>query len=217
MEDANNKSPLRKIREKKKLSLRKLAELTGLTNSYLSQLERGAKRLHSENLPILSKALDVSMGYLLGENELKDEYIYLLWYENIHFFANDNQKEELRPWGIFKEFLRNTFPGKDLENIVLIRMKDNSMFPDIRAEDIAICYKFDDNTTYDSLQGIYIFKYDGEVFVRRLVFHKEKSIISALATNKNYSSFDIHVSNKKKQLQVVGEVLSVVNQISTLK
>jgi len=217
LKDTDNKSPLRKIREKKKLSLRKLAELTGLTNSYLSQLERGAKRLHSGNLPLLSKALDVSMGYLLGENALKDEYIYLLWYENIHFFANDNQKEELRPWGVFKEFLRNTFPGKDLENIVLIRMKDNSMAPEVKAEDIAICYKLINKVNYELLQGIYILKYDGEVFVRKLTFNKKKNIISAIAENNKYPSFDIDLSKQNQQFQVVGEVLSVVNQISTLK
>jgi len=208
-----NISPLKRIREQKKLSLRKLSELTGISFSYLRKLEHGNHRLNSENLSILSKVLGVSMGYLLGESELKDEYIYLLWYENIHFFANDNQKEELRPWGVFKGILKNTFPEKDIEKIVMIRIKDDSMSPIIKNEEVILCYKLSNEIDYNTLNGSYIFKYKKDIFIRKLFFNKEKNLINAVAENKNYPSFNIDLSKQSQQFKVVGEVLIPVKQI----
>lgn len=213
MKNIESKSPLKKIREKKKLSLRKLGELTGLSFSYLRKVEQGIVRLHEENLSKLSKALGVSMSYLLGESELKNEYIYLLWYENIHVFADDNQEEELRPWGILKGILKNTFPEKDIDQIVMIRIKDDSMSPIIENEEVILCYKLSNEIDYNTLDGSYIFKYKKDVFVRKLFFNKEKNIINAVAENKNYPSFNIDLSKTNQQFQVVGEVLIPAKQI----
>ena len=212
MKNIENKSPLKKIREQKKLSLRKLGELTGLSFSYLRKVEQGIVRLHEDNLFKLSKALGVSMGYLLGESELKDEYIYLKWYENIQVFADDSQ-EEFRPWGILQGILKNTFPRKDIEKIVMIRIKDDSMSPIIKDEEVVFCYKISNNIDWDTLSGNYIIKYKKDVLLRKLSFNKEKNIISAVAENKNYPSLSIDLSNKNEHFHIVGEVLILVKQI----
>ncbi|HEU4514412.1 MAG TPA: helix-turn-helix transcriptional regulator [Nocardioidaceae bacterium] len=51
---------LREQRESAGLSLRKLAEQTGVSNPYLSQIERGLRRPSAEVLQQLAKALRIS-------------------------------------------------------------------------------------------------------------------------------------------------------------
>jgi transcriptional regulator with XRE-family HTH domain len=51
---------LREQRQAAKLSLRQLSELAGVSNPYLSQIERGLKRPSAEILQQLAKALEVS-------------------------------------------------------------------------------------------------------------------------------------------------------------
>ena len=58
------------IRDRRKLarlSLRQLAEMTSLSNPYLSQLERGLHLPSVRVLKLLSEALDVSAGTLLAQ------------------------------------------------------------------------------------------------------------------------------------------------------
>ncbi len=51
---------LREQRESNRLSLRQLSELVGVSNPYLSQIERGLKRPSAEILQQLAKGLQVS-------------------------------------------------------------------------------------------------------------------------------------------------------------
>ncbi|WP_392544170.1 helix-turn-helix domain-containing protein [Oryzobacter telluris] len=51
---------LREQRQSAKLSLRQLSELAGVSNPYLSQIERGLKRPSAEILQQLAKGLEVS-------------------------------------------------------------------------------------------------------------------------------------------------------------
>ena len=51
---------LREQRQSAKLSLRQLSELAGVSNPYLSQIERGLKKPSAEILQQLAKGLEVS-------------------------------------------------------------------------------------------------------------------------------------------------------------
>jgi transcriptional regulator with XRE-family HTH domain len=51
---------LREQRTEAKLSLRQLAEATGISNPYLSQIERGLRRPSAEVLQNIAKALQIS-------------------------------------------------------------------------------------------------------------------------------------------------------------
>lgn len=55
---------LREQRTSSRLSLRQLAELTGVSNPYLSQIERGLRRPSAEVLQQLAKALRISAEQL---------------------------------------------------------------------------------------------------------------------------------------------------------
>jgi len=64
---------IRRQRKLANLSLRQLAELTSLSNPYLSQLERGRHQPSVRVLKLISGALNVSAEKLLAQAGLLDE------------------------------------------------------------------------------------------------------------------------------------------------
>ena len=63
---------IRSRRKLARLSLRQLAEMTSLSNAYLSQLERGLHLPSVRVLKLLSEALNVSVETLLAQAGLLD-------------------------------------------------------------------------------------------------------------------------------------------------
>lgn len=66
---------LREQRENAQLSLRQLAELAGVSNPYLSQIERGLKRPSAEILQQIARALQVSAESLYVRAGILDERV----------------------------------------------------------------------------------------------------------------------------------------------
>jgi transcriptional regulator with XRE-family HTH domain len=64
---------IRQQRERANLSLRRLAERAGISNPYLSQIERGIRKPSAEILKRLSRALEVSAETLYTRAGLIDE------------------------------------------------------------------------------------------------------------------------------------------------
>ena len=64
---------LREQRQSAKLSLRQLSELAGVSNPYLSQIERGLKKPSAEILQQLAKGLQVSAESLYVRAGILDE------------------------------------------------------------------------------------------------------------------------------------------------
>src|SRR6478672_10998417 len=66
---------LREQRESAQLSLRQLAEVAGVSNPYLSQIERGLKRPSAEILQQIAKGLQVSAESLYVRAGILDERV----------------------------------------------------------------------------------------------------------------------------------------------
>ena len=66
---------LREQRESAQLSLRQLAEMAGVSNPYLSQIERGLKRPSAEILQQIAKGLKVSAESLYVRAGILDERV----------------------------------------------------------------------------------------------------------------------------------------------
>lgn len=64
---------IRQQRERANLSLRRLAERAGISNPYLSQIERGIRKPSAEILSRLSRALEISANSLYSKAGLMDE------------------------------------------------------------------------------------------------------------------------------------------------
>lgn len=63
---------IRQQRERANLSLRRLADSAGISNPYLSQIERGIRRPSAEILSRLSRALEISANSLYSKAGLMD-------------------------------------------------------------------------------------------------------------------------------------------------
>lgn len=63
---------IRQHRERANLSLRRLAERAGISNPYLSQIERGIRKPSAEILSRLSRALEISANTLYSQAGLID-------------------------------------------------------------------------------------------------------------------------------------------------
>ena len=66
---------MREQRENAQLSLRQLAEMAGVSNPYLSQIERGLKRPSAEILQQIAKGLQVSAESLYVRAGILDERV----------------------------------------------------------------------------------------------------------------------------------------------
>ena len=64
---------IREQRRQAELSMRKLADLAGVSNPYLSQIERGLKRPSAEILQQIARALEVSAEQLYVRAGILDE------------------------------------------------------------------------------------------------------------------------------------------------
>ncbi len=64
---------IRDQRESARLSLRKLAKLAGVSNPYLSQIERGLRKPSAEILQAIAKALEISSETLYVKAGILDE------------------------------------------------------------------------------------------------------------------------------------------------
>ncbi|WKA55445.1 helix-turn-helix domain-containing protein [Planococcus shixiaomingii] len=64
---------LKKLRKERKLTLKELAEQTGVSISFLSQVERGKSSATLESLRRFADALDVNPGIFFEENASYDE------------------------------------------------------------------------------------------------------------------------------------------------
>ena len=70
---------IREQRRQAELSMRKLADLAGVSNPYLSQIERGLKRPSAEILQQLARALEVSAEQLYVRAGILDEPPTPIW------------------------------------------------------------------------------------------------------------------------------------------
>lgn len=64
---------IRLQRERANLSLRRLADKAGISNPYLSQIERGIRKPSAEILKSLSRALEISANSLYSKAGLIDD------------------------------------------------------------------------------------------------------------------------------------------------
>ncbi len=82
------------FREERNLSVNKLANMAGVSQSYLRDLELGNKQPTVEYLSYVCDALKISLSTFFSDEESKNEFLYLI------DKLNEQQKSTL------KEFLK---------------------------------------------------------------------------------------------------------------
>ena len=114
---------IREIRQKEKLTLNDLAEETGLTPSYISQVERGLIEPSISSLRRISAALGVPLYVFLTEE--KEQHVLIR--------ANERGKLELPHSNIIYEFVTPVGADKKVKSkmeIIYMRLKGKSWSSD---------------------------------------------------------------------------------------
>ncbi|AZU59972.1 MAG: helix-turn-helix domain-containing protein [Bacillota bacterium] len=109
MEDIYKK--IKALRTQNNLTLKELSEETGLSLSFLSQIERGASSLSITSLKKIADALGVSMIFFFEDEKYKQLY-FLRKQEQKFFKVNGGQQKYAR--------LSGTFPDRKLEPMMVI-------------------------------------------------------------------------------------------------
>jgi transcriptional regulator with XRE-family HTH domain len=98
---------IKEQRERSSLSIRKLAELTGVSNPYLSQIERGIRRPSAEILRSIASALSIRTETLYEKAGLLDEQegLDVIGAINSDLRLSQNHKQALTE--IYSSFVSN--------------------------------------------------------------------------------------------------------------
>lgn len=63
---------IRQLREKKDWSQKKLSKMVGINTSVFNRIENNTRSIRTEELLLIAGALGVPVGYLSGEEQIKD-------------------------------------------------------------------------------------------------------------------------------------------------
>jgi transcriptional regulator with XRE-family HTH domain len=96
MDEAQISGNIKTLRKKKKITLERLAEMTGLTKGYLSRVERARKAPPYSTLNKIALALGVDAAFLLGEGLQVSKDIRLS-------FTKRNQRKVIKTVGSLSE------------------------------------------------------------------------------------------------------------------
>lgn len=102
---------IRQQRQAAEVSVRELARLAGVSNPYLSQVERGLRKPSAEMLKQIAQGLSVSAETLFARAGLLDTQPVANFLQAVQSDARltENQKNELRR--IYEEFLTSNIEG----------------------------------------------------------------------------------------------------------
>jgi transcriptional regulator with XRE-family HTH domain len=147
---------IKKLRQKAKMTLQNLANLAGLTKSYLSKIERKKQTPSFASLNKIAVALGVDTTFLLTENmeNLKDTRLSFTKQNERKIIVPFDQLTEGDLHGYKYEALAFDKPGKNMEPVILTpNFKGSAIFQHEGEEFIYV------------LEGTHEFTYDGEKYI----------------------------------------------------
>ena len=101
---------IRDQRERSAMSLRKLAETAGISNPYLSQIERGLRKPSAEILKSIARALSISAESLYERAGLLEGVERLSVIESINSDTTLNPSQKQALTQIYESFVGTTGP-----------------------------------------------------------------------------------------------------------
>ncbi|GGG15531.1 DNA-binding protein [Lysinibacillus alkalisoli] len=108
MEDIHLK--IKALRQEQSLTLKDLSEKTGLSLSFLSQIERGASSLSITSLKKIADALQIPINYFFVEDEEHQQFV--VYKQHRHSFTTKQGSQ------VYTR-VNGTFTGRKLEPIVV--------------------------------------------------------------------------------------------------
>ncbi len=182
---------LAKILLHKNMGSNELARKAGISAGAVSEIINGKVNPRPLTKRKIASALNMKVEDIfmhpLSENNLQDSSNKDIKYKTIqstytinfykNLIVNVNLKDQIsEPYTINSTDLNQIgykVNEDNVKNIIAIAMKDNSMQPNIRKDDILFI-----DTTLTSVENnkIYLFEYEDELYIRQLAKEKENSL-----------------------------------------
>lgn len=165
-EDERFPNRIREWRRSQELTVEELAERTGLSVSYVSRLEHGARNLSMKNLNLFAHALGVSQSELLPDSEQTAAKNVVAVMGRIGAGAEILPEfEQLPPEGLYE--IETPFPLPS--GAIAFEVSGDSMWPRYDPGDVIICW--DHGTDPNEILGweAAVKTADGKRYLKRVV------------------------------------------------
>lgn len=189
---------LKKLRKASGYTQAEFAKKIGVATSTVGMWESGSRRPDYDMLKLVADALGVSMGYLLGEQQLIDPSTIA----QVPVVASVRAGFD---GGIQEEHLGTepAFGIKNADEFRYVRVQGDSMLPQIEEGDLALVHLQRDVESGDLAVVIV----DGEdAMIKKLV--KEKDCVSLVSINPNYPPRKL-TGESLEQLVIYGKVQGI--------
>lgn len=176
-----------------------LAEKTGISKSKISSYMSGRYKAKQDGIYLLSKALDVDPGWLMGYDVSMDGRTKITEIDVINLSTNEVMKKI--PYSY-----RTDISEEDPSNFFAIYASDNSMAPLLDVGDIAIIKKYKEFIN----KKTYLLKIkNGSPIIRKVIKSDDGKIeLQAM----NMWNFPTQTNLTMNDIELIGEVIKVENK-----
>ena len=176
-----------------------LAEKTGISKSKISSYMSGRYKAKQDGIYLLSKALDVDHGWLMGYDVSMDGRTKITEIDVINLSTNEVMKKI--PYSY-----RTDISEEDPSNFFAIYASDNSMAPLLDVGDIAIIKKYKEFIN----KKTYLLKIkNGSPIIRKVIKSDDGKIeLQAM----NMWNFPTQTNLTMNDIELIGEVIKVENK-----
>lgn len=208
---------IRELRTKRSMTLTQLAEATGGDVGNISRLERGKQGYSEAHLVKIADALGVKVSDLFTNKPIEsNEFLVKSTDESKDIFRVDlldvtaSAGPGANPPGIVNrintieydlEYARSIFGNRQEGSIAQITIRGDSMSDTIEPGDLIFV---DISTPFFDGDGIYVFCFSNEIYVKRL--QKIKNELRVISDNKCYETWSIN-TNEIDLLKISGKVI----------
>lgn len=176
-----------------------LAEKTGISKSKISSYMSGRYKAKQDGVYLLSKALDVDPGWLMGYDVSMDGRTKITEIDVINLSTNEIIKK-------IPYLYRTDIADEDPNNFFAIYASDNSMAPLLDIGDIAIIKKYKEFTN----RKTYLLKIKkGSPIIRKVIQNDDGNLeLQAM----NMWNFPTQKALNMDDIEILGEVIKVENK-----
>lgn len=212
---------IRQIRSARKMTLQQLADTIDSDVGNLSRLERGRQGFSEAMLEKIASALSIPVADLFsdeGEDDTVNKYsvnslgnsrrdnVYRVDVLDVSASAGMGSHtgdvvEVIRSIEYVPEYAKTLFGNRPEGSVMLINVRGDSMTGTLEPGDLIFV---DTDVKYFDGDGIYVFDFNGDTFVKRL--QKVKYELKVLSDNKTYETWALN-QDEMNLLHVQGKVL----------
>ncbi len=195
---------VRDARKSKGLTIREVAEATGVSRGHISEYETNKTNLESKKLMSICRFLDIDFGAGI-QSDVKSDYIHVPRYE-VKASAGGGAvitSEQIVDYLAFKPEWLTSAKGITPENLVLISVIGDSMMPTIRDGDLIL---IDTTPTRFKSDAIYVIQHSDRLWVKRVQYRLDGVVVIKSDNSANYEPESFR-EDQLDGIRIIGRVV----------